>query len=165
MHCAKPVKKVRDSLFVCADGHENWVNPPVGSIAFILKGRKVFYGIRSREPGKGKLDPPGGMVEIGDTAEQTIVRETKEETGLDIEIIQPLGTYATTYLGRPILDIMFIAKATSDHVVPGDDMNGGEPVWIDIEELPPVDQVAVDWIADAQKDLLVWWHKNQDKFD
>ncbi len=37
---------------------------------------------------------PGGFVEIGETVEQTVVREMKEETGLDVEIIRLLGVYS-----------------------------------------------------------------------
>jgi 8-oxo-dGTP diphosphatase len=36
---------------------------------------------------------PGGRVEAGETVEQTVVREVKEETGLDVEIIRKIGEY------------------------------------------------------------------------
>ena len=158
--CGKSVNQKRPSLFVCEDGHENWINPPVGSIAFVLKDQKVLYGVRSREPGKDKLDPPGGMIEIGDDAEQTIIREAKEELGVDITLTDFLGTYTTTYDGRPILNLVFIASATSDHLTPADDMSGGEPVWCDIDNLPGPDEVAFEWLNAAQKDLLAWWQRN-----
>lgn len=36
---------------------------------------------------------PGGVMEIGETLEQCVIRETKEESGLDIEITGILGIY------------------------------------------------------------------------
>ncbi|MDP3056999.1 MAG: class I tRNA ligase family protein [bacterium] len=39
----------------------------------------------------GQWTLPGGKVEKGETYEETIVRETKEETGIDIEIVKTLG--------------------------------------------------------------------------
>jgi 8-oxo-dGTP diphosphatase len=36
---------------------------------------------------------PGGRVEPGETVEQTIVREVKEETGLDVAVVRKVGEY------------------------------------------------------------------------
>lgn len=159
--CGKLTSKKNDSCFVCEEGHENWINPAVGSTVFIVKDNKVLYGVRSRDPGKGKLDLPGGFVEVGESAEQTAIRETKEELGMDIELVAMIPkTYPTTYEGRPILNLAFVAIPISDHIAPGDDMGGGDPVWRDVENLPGVDEAAAEWFADIQKDFVAWWHQN-----
>jgi 8-oxo-dGTP diphosphatase len=36
---------------------------------------------------------PGGRVDSGETVEQTIVREVKEETGLDVAVVRKIGEY------------------------------------------------------------------------
>lgn len=48
---------------------------------------------RDTLPFKGYWALPGGRMEIGETVEQTCVREVKEETGLDVEIVFKLGEY------------------------------------------------------------------------
>lgn len=158
--CGKITTKKNDSCFVCEAGHENWINPAVGSVVFIIKDDKVLYGIRSREPGKGKLDLPGGFIEVGETAEAAAIRETKEELGIDITLTKLLGTYATTYDNRPILNLVYIASTATDQIIPGDDMSGGDPIWRDIQNLPNPDEAAAEWFESAQKDLLIWQHQN-----
>lgn len=159
--CGKLTAKKNDSCYVCEVGHVNWINPAVGSTVFIIKDNKVLYGVRSQDPGKGKLDLPGGFIEVGESAEQAAIREAKEELGIDIKIVTLLNTYPTTYEIRPILNLAFIATATTDHIAPGDDMSDGNPVWRDIENLPGSDEAAAEWFAPAQQDLLAWWVKTK----
>ncbi|MGW6729945.1 NUDIX domain-containing protein [Nocardia sp. NPDC055029] len=49
--------------------------------------------LMQRRGDSGNWSLPGGAMEIGETLEQCAVRETKEETGLDIEITGLLGIY------------------------------------------------------------------------
>ncbi len=48
---------------------------------------------RDTVPFKGYWALPGGRSEPGESVEQTIVREVKEETGLDVEVIRKIGEY------------------------------------------------------------------------
>jgi 8-oxo-dGTP diphosphatase len=48
---------------------------------------------RDTMPFKGYWALPGGRAEPGETVEQTIVREVKEETGLDVAIVRKIGEY------------------------------------------------------------------------
>ncbi len=48
---------------------------------------------RRTVPFRGYWALPGGRVDPGETVEQTILREVKEETGLDITIVTKIGDY------------------------------------------------------------------------
>jgi 8-oxo-dGTP diphosphatase len=48
---------------------------------------------RDTVPFKGYWALPGGRAEAGETVEQAIVREVKEETGLEVEIVRKIGEY------------------------------------------------------------------------
>jgi len=48
---------------------------------------------RDTVPFKGYWALPGGRAEPGETVEQTVVREVKEETGLDVTIVRKIGEY------------------------------------------------------------------------
>jgi 8-oxo-dGTP diphosphatase len=54
---------------------------------------KVLLIKRNTIPFKGYWAVPGGRMDPGETVEQTIVREVKEETGLDVEIVHKIGEY------------------------------------------------------------------------
>ena len=58
--------------------------PVVGVGAIILKDGKILLEKRLNTPGKGKWSVPGGLVELGETVDQAIIREVKEETGLNV---------------------------------------------------------------------------------
>ena len=59
--------------------------PIVGIGAVIVREGKIALIKRGNEPSKGKWTIPGGLVELGESLEQAVIRETKEETGLDVE--------------------------------------------------------------------------------
>jgi mutator protein MutT len=52
----------------------------------ILDGDRVLLIKRAHEPLKGQWSLPGGRVEVGETLEQAIDREVREETGLEVEV-------------------------------------------------------------------------------
>jgi len=54
---------------------------------------KILLIKRKTVPFKGYWALPGGRVDPGETVEQTIVREVKEETGLDVTLIRKVGEY------------------------------------------------------------------------
>jgi mutator protein MutT len=58
--------------------------PVVGVGAIMLDGDQILLEKRKNAPGKGKWSVPGGLVELGENVEQAVVREVKEETGLDV---------------------------------------------------------------------------------
>jgi len=58
--------------------------PIVGVGAVIIKEGQIALIKRGNEPAKGKWTIPGGLVELGESPEQAVIRETKEELKLDV---------------------------------------------------------------------------------
>ncbi len=59
-----------------------------------MEGVGVVLIRRRNEPFEGQLALPGGFVDIGETVEDAAVREMKEETGLDVELVRLVGVYS-----------------------------------------------------------------------
>ncbi len=60
----------------------------------IIHKEKLALVRRKNPPFQDQFALPGGFVELGETVETAAVREAKEETGLDVEIIKLLCVYS-----------------------------------------------------------------------
>ena len=93
-----------------------------------------------KNPRKG-WEFPGGIVEQGETVPQGLIREIKEESGVDVEIINIIGIYSNTkkkkgYNGveeiPTIVNIDFICKYISGDLTKSDESS--EVKWFSKEE-------------------------------
>jgi 8-oxo-dGTP diphosphatase len=110
--------------------------------AIVEFGEKVLVGkkLECEHPAGlgGQWHLPGGRMEKGETPSQAIIREMKEETGLDVEIIDMLGAKKSGITGSIIL--WFLCRSGSGQLVPDDDLEKAE--WLTkqqvIERCPDV---------------------------
>lgn len=83
--CGAGVTKQREGFYKCDNGHELFYNNAGAAVGVLLvdEDDKVMLVTRAIDPDKGKLDAPGGFVNFGESLEEAIVREFKEELGLE----------------------------------------------------------------------------------
>ncbi len=59
----------------------------VGAGALVHRAGRILLVKRKNEPNRGRWALPGGLVELGETVENAVKREVREEVGLDIRLI------------------------------------------------------------------------------
>jgi len=123
----------------CAScGFTYYQNPSAATAAFVLNSRgELLVARRAKDPAKGTLDLPGGFVDNGETGEQGIRREIKEETGLEVEKVEYLFSIPNVYRysGMDIhtLDMFYICHADNDTLKAADDV--AECAWVPLREV------------------------------
>ena len=62
--------------------------PKVGIGVIVMKDGRFLMGWRKASHGSGTWCPPGGHLEYGETPEECAIRETLEETGVNIKNVR-----------------------------------------------------------------------------
>jgi len=91
----------------------------VKSFVMNEKNELLLIKRRDNDPHKpGMWEVPGGRLELGENPFKGLKRETKEETGLDVEILNPLGVHHFTRDDKlNITMITFLCKPISHSVI------------------------------------------------
>ena len=106
-----------DSLkkFNCKECSFTFFNNVAAAVAGILEyDNEILFVVRAKDPGKGKLDLPGGFVDPKEGAEVALKREIKEELNIDIENPEYLGSFPNIYEYKNVVyhvcDLFFYSK-------------------------------------------------------
>lgn len=104
------------SLYCAACGLRYYINMSAATAVVIYDALgRVLFTRRKYDPAKGKLDLPGGFIDLGETAEEAIQREVQEELGIPLKNLTFLGTFPNQYEYSHVLyqtlDIVFVAEA------------------------------------------------------
>lgn len=106
--------------------------------AVILDGGRLLLVKRGHEPEKGAWSLPGGRIEPGESDQQALAREVREETGLDVTPGRLIGSVERPAPAGGVLDIYdYAATVAGGRLSPGDDAD--DVRWVsphDLDLLP-----------------------------
>jgi ADP-ribose pyrophosphatase YjhB (NUDIX family) len=105
-----------------------------------VRDGKALVTVRAREPEKGRVDVPGGFVEVGEHPARGLEREVLEELGVEIRVEgNPVLLATHTYgpEGNWVLAISFLARIVDGEPSPADDV--AEIRWVSAEEIDDID--------------------------
>lgn len=122
--------------------------------AIVIDAGSILLVKRDHEPAKGQWSLPGGRLEAGETLREALVREVREETGVDVDVDGLIGVAERIVRDDDgeieyhyvILD--YVCTPRSTHVKPGDDASDAR--WVPVSELAELHLTAglLEFLAD-----------------
>ena len=97
---------------------------------------------RKKDPAAGTLDFPGGFIEPGESAEEGLKREIKEELNLNVSQMDYLTSAPNTYLFKDVeyavTDLAFLCKIDDFTPIQADD-DVDDFFFMDVDKINPDD--------------------------
>ena len=117
----------------------DYPTPKVDVRGFILNEKDEI--LMAQESVDGKWTIPGGWADIGHAPSEVVVKEIREETGMEAEIVRLLAVYDKQRHAHPpeahyIYKLMFHCRVIGGKLQAGFDMNGAD--WFSLHDLPPL---------------------------
>lgn len=116
--------------------------------AVIVKDGTILATQRGYGEFKGKWEFPGGKVENGENLEQAIIREIKEETNADINVIEYINTVEYDYDTFHLTMHTYLCELLNNNpeFVYHDDntLEHENMVWLDLNDLDHLDWLPAD---------------------
>jgi 8-oxo-dGTP diphosphatase len=121
------------------------LQPIIGVGAVIVESGRLVLVKRGAEPALGKWSFPGGAVELGETVRDAVIRETKEETRLDVELVEdrPMDAYDILTLDKTgrlryhYVLLQFLVRPKQGKLEPTSDVTDAK--WVSFEEVETYD--------------------------
>jgi len=141
----KPRKNDGQIMPTCTDkkcGYVFWqVSAPAVTAIIRNEEGKILFTVRGIEPSKGKLDLPGGFLQRGELPEDGMVREAREELGVEIIIKNVIGFVMDDYEYQAVpminLIIALEAEIVRGRVKASDKREITDIVWLDPNDYDP----------------------------
>ena len=118
-HCGKAgVAELRKNAMNCQScGFVYFHNCASAAAAIIETEKGIILTKRADEPKKGFYDLPGGFADYGESFEEALIREIREELNLEIQDFRYLGSFPNTYFYRNVTyfttDAIFVVKTSN----------------------------------------------------
>lgn len=138
--------------------------PRVGVGAVIWKDGKVLLIRRAAPPRQGLWSLPGGLQHLGETLNQAILREIKEETGLEVKLGEIVAVVdlilkdADNAVEYHFTVIDYEADWIRGEAVAGDDaadITWAEPLTLEKFDLPQLQQNVIEKALSRRRNSIV----------
>jgi ADP-ribose pyrophosphatase YjhB (NUDIX family) len=136
-----------------ACGSRYWANSAPAVEGLLERDGKVLLARRGIDPRRGCWDLPGGFLEEGEEPIAGLKREFREETGLEIQPLDWLGTHLEPYDHHFVLGLTWLVSGEGEPQA-ADDVE--ELAWFAPDELPGEmafshqDELLRRWVAGLQ---------------
>lgn len=126
--------KARRACSAC--NYIHFTDPKVGVGVLVVQNRRILLVRRAVHPQIGAWSVPAGFLDQGEDPQLTAVRETREETGLDVRITSLVDVYynAPQPQGGASIFILYRAELIGGQLKAGDDAD--RVAFFELDALP-----------------------------
>ncbi|MFH1078359.1 MAG: 8-oxo-dGTP diphosphatase [Patescibacteria group bacterium] len=106
------------------------------TLCYPVRDGKVLLAMKKRGFGAGKWNGPGGKAKDDESIEDTCRRETKEEVGVDVGVLEDRGVVRFVFENRSEWDnacSIFVTSEIAGEPVETEEMR---PAWYPVDALP-----------------------------
>lgn len=161
-HCAEPTEQP----IVCDRCGWRWyANPKPASGALIERQTddgepSVLLLRRAVDPGRGAWDLPAGYLEPNESFEHAALREAREESGLQVELVSLAGVYHSPPANA--VTAVFRARSTAPDASVAPDHESDDHAWIGVSAVddwlprmafPSMAAALADWASARRREL------------
>lgn len=119
---------------------KGYATPKVDVRTAILRDEKILL---VKEISDGKWSMPGGWADVGDIPSEAAIREAKEESGFDVEILKVVGVYDANRNSGTLelfhaVKIVYLCKIINGEATPS--FETPEVSFFDLNNLPPLSE-------------------------
>ena len=161
LHCPKCGQRaatpVRAPFHCVGCGFLFFFNPAIAAGAVLLApDNSLLLVRRAKDPHRGKLTVPGGFVDVGESAEEALRREIREEVGLPVERLDYFCSLPNTYhyggVTYQVLDFFFTGLVTTQ-AVQTDPGEVSEVCWL-ARDAVRLEEIAFDSVREMLRRFL-----------
>jgi len=105
------------------------------TLCVIHKENKILLGMKKRGFGSGRWNGFGGKLKNGESIEQGLKREIKEEAGIELTDLEKVGIIDFEFIDNPEILEVHIFKSNNFNGVPTESEEM-KPQWFDIDKIP-----------------------------
>ncbi len=127
-----------------------YLDPKLAVAAIVPIDGRILLGRRGINPGFGKWSFPAGYVNRGESIEEALAREVKEETGLDVKVGWLVGMYS--WRDRAVVLGVYEATPTGGQMAPL-----SETLEIDLFTYDQLPELAFE----GDREILIEWQRGR----
>ena len=146
------------------DFWNQWQPRERATLCFVITERRILLIRKKRGLGAGKINAPGGRIEVGEQPHDCAVRETEEEVGITPIDLRPRGELHFQFKdGYSLHCTVFTASSYSGTLVETEE---ALPIWTELDAIPYDEMWADDihWLPGviAGQSFRAWFHFDGD---
>jgi len=113
---------------------DSWKAEVPATLVFVIRDEEILLIDKKTGLGKGKINGPGGKVEVGESPEACAARECHEELGITVSNLQYCGQHRFQFVDGLTIHV-WVYRTGDFEGIPMETVEA-RPLWVSLDEIP-----------------------------